>query len=250
MDQPWQAEFRSVRIQSLGGTVGVKEDAVSGGQRDDFFGDDPIEHAAAVNAHGHARRPQRKHFAAGRTIEQRRIVAGPGQGHIVGPRVDHDIEHADEHVLLDVGIKSPIDGTHDFGRRGAAGSGGAEQAAAHAGDEGGGNAFARDVGDGQPPMVFVDPQVIKIISADVPRGDVQSAHFISGDLGRAGREEDALDFAGRFEVAVETPLLSGFEVHGFAEKREGGLLGDRFEHGKVVGTKGRAHWSVDHGQNA
>ena len=177
-------------------------------------------------------------------------MARAGHGDVPGLRVENDIKHADKHVLLDVGVELAVDAAEGLGGGAATGRGAAHHGAAHAGDEGGGDAFARDVGDDDAPAVLVNPEVVEVVAADVVRRDVEAADFVAGDVGRACGEEDALDIAGRLDVAVEALFLAGFEVDGLAEQGEGGLAGDGFEHGEVFGPERGRHRAVDHGEHA
>ena len=142
---------------------------------------DPIEDVTTVNSHSHTRRAQGDDFAPRGPVEQWRIVSRPCHGHIARARVDHEVKHADKHVLLDVGIHAAVDRAQHFGRGGGSLRRTAEQAAAHAGYESGGNSFARDVGDDNAPAMFVELQVVEIVSADLAGGDIQAAHFVACD---------------------------------------------------------------------
>ena len=68
----------------------------------------PIEHVSAVNPESHPGRLEGGDFAGRGAIEQRGVVAAAREGHAAVFVVENEVGHADEHVLLDVGIELAI----------------------------------------------------------------------------------------------------------------------------------------------
>src|SRR5437879_10626550 len=120
--------------------------------------------------------------------------------------IENQVGHADEHVLLDVGIKLSIYFLEDIGRRGISYRLTAQNAATNRHDERSRHAFAGNIRDSDAEPFVVDLDVIKIIAADLARGHVDSADLKSVHVGRFSWKQNALNVARDFQVVVE-PLL-------------------------------------------
>ena len=110
----------------------------------------------------------------------------------------------------------------------------AQDAAANGHDERRRNAFAGDVGNRNPEVLVVDLDVIEVIAADLTRRHINSTDLKPIYGGCFGGEEDALNVSRDFEVVIETFFFIRFRVDDGVVKREGGLLGDRFEDNEIA----------------
>ena len=136
--------------------------------------------------------------------------------------VDEGHGHGDESGSLEV-FDDEIVEAFDEGVRAFAGrSGGAGVGAADGHDEGGADAVAGDIGDGDDELAIGEGLPIVIITASKFGGTGHAGHFESGDWGRADWEESDLDIAGDAEV-----LLDGGDVL-LGEVKRGGFI-DRFD---------------------
>src|SRR5947199_6049307 len=93
--------------------------------------------------------------------------------------IENQVGHADEHVLLDVGIKLSIYFLEDIGRRGISYRLTAQNAATNRHDERSRHAFAGNIRDSDAEPFVVDLDVIKIIVAELARRHVDSADLKS-----------------------------------------------------------------------
>src|SRR5690606_35795237 len=105
---------------------------------------------------------------------------------------------------------------------------------AHGHDEGGGDALAANVADGDAVAVLVHRDVVVVVAADVAGRLVLRRDFVVGEGGGGAGEEDALDFAGLGRLVLETPLLRRLDVDDGAAEGDGALLGDAAENLLVV----------------
>ena len=188
-DHPFQAKFVSVGIERFGDAVGVKDQAIVAFERD---GKSPVilsNTLSAVNAEGHAGRLQDAPLRRRGAVKKRRIMPAAGEGHVVVLMIENHVGHADEHVLLDVGIKLAIDLPQHVCRRLARRASAAQDAAANGHDERGRHAFAGDIGDGHAEAVVVHLDVIEIIAADLARGNVDAGDLEAVDLRRLRKAE-------------------------------------------------------------
>ena len=117
LDHSFGAEFIPVRVERFGDAVGVKDQAIVAFERDRKVAGYPIEHVSAVNAEGHPRRLQNLDLAGCGAVKERRIMPATRECYVVVFMVENDVGHADEHVLLDVGIELAIDLPQDLGGR-------------------------------------------------------------------------------------------------------------------------------------
>ena len=101
-----------------------------------------------------------------------------------------------------------------------------------------------------PKPILVHFDVIEIIAAHLARRNIDPA--ISKPLNgrRFCRKQNALNVARDFEIVIEPLLFVRLGVNDRVVKREGGLLGDRFENDEIALGKGRAHRAVPEREHA
>src|SRR5207244_8111290 len=147
-----------------------------------------------------------------------------------GPRmIENQVGHADDHVLLDVGLKLWIYLVENLGRRGISYRLTAQNAATNRHDERSRHAFAGNIRDSDAEPFVVDLDIIKIIAADLARGHVDSADLKSVHVGRFSWKQNALNVARDFQVVVEPLLFVRLGINDGVVERERRLLGERFE---------------------
>jgi hypothetical protein len=223
-DHSFGAEFISVCVEHFGDAVGVKDEAIIAFERDGKVAGYPIEHVSAVNPEGHPGRLQNLDLAGRGAVEERRIMPPTGEGHVVVLMVENDVGHANEHVLLDIGIELAIDLPQNLGGRLAEARFRSQDAAADRHDERGGHALARDIGDDDAEPVVVHPDVVEIVAADLACRDVNAGDIKAVDRRRLRGKKDALDVARDLQVVVEPFLLVRFRIDDSVVEGEGCLL--------------------------
>ena len=148
--------------------------------------------------------------------------------------IQNEVGHADEHVLLDVGIELPVDLSQDVGRRRILRRLAAQDAAADGHDERSGDAFAGDVRDGDAEAFVVDFDIIEIIAADLSRRNVDSADLEAVDPGRFRRKQNALNITRDLKIVIEPLLFVRFRIDDRVVKGESRLLGNRFKNDEIA----------------
>src|SRR3954451_19152951 len=102
-------------------------------------------------------------------------MSGAGERYVPESVIENDVCHADEHVLLDVGIKLPVYFLQNVCRRWTAHCLAPQDAATDCHDDGCRHAFAGDVGDCNAETRFVNLDVVEVIAAHMPRRNVETA---------------------------------------------------------------------------
>src|SRR5437879_12639291 len=108
--------------------------------------------------------------------------------------IENQVGHADEHVLLDVGIKLSIYFLEDIGRRGISYRLTPQNAATNRHDERSRHAFAGNIRDSDAEPFAVHLDIIKISAADLSRGHVDSSDRTSDHVVRFIWTHDDLRF--------------------------------------------------------
>ena len=98
--------------------------------------------------------------------------------------------------------------------------------------------------------MFVHPNVVKVIAADLPRRNVETGNFETGNGRRFFRKQNSLNVARDFEIVIEPLFFIRFGVNDGVVEGEGGLLGDRFEDDKITRREWRAHRAVANREHA
>ena len=230
-----EAKFVSLRVERFGHAVGVKDQAIVAFERDGKV--------ALLSYRTHSPLSIPTTIPGGfigvtvlvaALVKQRRIVPGARERHGVARVIENHVGHADEHVFLDVGIKLPVHLLQNIGRRRISRRLAAQDAATDRHDERRGNAFARDVGDRDAEPFVIDFDVIEIIAADLACRNIDSADFEAVDRRRLRREQNALNVTRDFQIVIEPFLFVRLGINDGVVKREGGLLGDRFENDEIA----------------
>ena len=235
LDHAFEAEFVSLRVERFGDSVGVKNQAIAAFERDgesrplSYRTRSPLSIPTTIPG-GFTGVTVR--VAA--LVKQRRIMPGAREGDAVVGVIENHVGHADEHVFLDVGIELPVYLLQNIGRRRIVRRLAAQDTAADGHDDRGGNAFARNIGNGDAEPFVIHFDIIEIIAADLACRNVDPADFEAVDDGRFAGKEDALNVARDFEIVIEPFLFVRFRINDGVVKREGGLLGDRFENDEIA----------------
>ena len=103
------AEFISIRVEHFGDAVGVKDEAIITFERDRKVAGYPIEHVSVVNAEGHPGGFQNLDLTGCGAVKERCIMPTTRECYVVIFMVENDVGHADEHVLINIGIELAID---------------------------------------------------------------------------------------------------------------------------------------------
>ncbi len=104
--------------------------------------------------------------------------------------IENEIDHADEHVFFDVGIKLPVHFLQNIRRRRILRCLTAQDAAANRHDERRRHAFARNIGNRHAEPFVVHFDVIEIIAAHLVRWNVDAVDLKSANGRRFGREQE------------------------------------------------------------
>src|SRR5438067_3850756 len=98
--------------------------------------------------------------------------------------------------------------------------------------------------------MFVHPDVVKVIAADLPRWNIETGNLETGNVRRFFRKQNSLNVARDFEIVIEPLLFIRFGVNASVVEGEGGLLVDRFVDDKITRREWRARRSVANRQPA
>src|SRR5205823_11532346 len=98
--------------------------------------------------------------------------------------------------------------------------------------------------------MFVHPDVIKVIAADLPGRNVDPGNFESGNGRRFFRKQNPLNIARDFQVVIEPLFFIRLGVNDGVVEGEGGLLRDRFEDNKITRREWRTHRTVANREHA
>ena len=101
--------------------------------------------------------------------------------------------------------------------------------AAHGHDEGGRDALAGDIRDGNPKVIVIHREVIEVVAAQGAGRKVQSADFKTREIRSIGGEEDLLDLTGDLEIVIHGVLLPRFEIDRLIEQGKGRLFQNRLK---------------------
>src|SRR5713101_6181762 len=112
--------------------------------------------------------------------------------------IENQVGHADEHVLLDVGIKLSIYFLEDIGRRGISYRLTAQNAATNRHDERSRHAFAGNIRDSDAEPFVVDLDVSKTIADDMARAHGDFAEINTVHVGRFSWKQNTLNVARDF----------------------------------------------------
>ena len=165
LDQRLLAEELARRIHGLGDAVGVEQQQVARGEAHGLI----LVAAALQRSEGRARPPAKDLDGRGLADNQRRVVAGGGEGEVAGSQVEDAAERSDEHAGVVVLGQLGID--QGEGAPGVANPlhGGLEEGLANGHEQRGGHAFPGDIADSHVEVVVVEQGEIVEIAADIAR---------------------------------------------------------------------------------
>ena len=108
-------------------------------------------------------------------------------------------------------VDQAVDARYESGEVGGAVHGHAAERGAQAGHEqGGGDAFAGDVADGEAERAVVRAEDVVVVAANALRGAACAVDAVAGKRGELLREEALLHFAGDLDFAVDAFAAGGF----------------------------------------
>ena len=173
-------------------------------------------------------------------------MAGARKAEPAAAQIEDAVGHRRKNIILGIRDDAFIDPPQDLlGRQVAAGLG-PQHGTHHGHDQRAGNALARNVGNGQPPMMLVNFEKVVEIAADDQRGFAHRVYFVAGKIGKNLGEQHFLELVGDGQFLFQALLLGQHVVKLDQIDRDGGLVGKGLEQRHVARIENRLAQFVDH----